>query len=222
MTRSTRNRVGLLVIAVSFIQTASVCQKGGAVRIKIIGTRMDYCEVDPDLTAAKVHVLLELLNTASKNAIVSRQLGPTELIRVTNVSGRDVYHPDYHFLETSNVKLGSTPDNKMFEIVEPGASTERDLVVSVPIAQNSVHPIPGRLLSGDYYLTARRSIWPFYADEGRASEMRSAWKRYGLLDLTPITVRALPVHLSPPRQMEPCASADSADTGAQKTVDQGR
>jgi hypothetical protein len=221
LTRGGKKAVGLLVTAL-VMQTASPCQKAGVVRVKIIGTRLEYCEVDPDLAAGKVHVSLKLLNTTSRNVIVSSQLGPTELIRVTSLSGRDVYRPDYHFLETSNVQLGSAPDNKMFEIVGPHTSVERDLVVSVPIAQNSVRSIPSSVLPGDYYLTVRRSIWPFYADEGRANKMRSVWKRYGLLDLTPVTVRALPIHLSPPRQMEQCSSADSSDTGPPKTDDQGR
>jgi len=222
LTRGVKKRVGLLAFLVFVVQTSSLCQKVESVRIRVIGTRIDYCEVDSELTAAIVHISLKLLNTTSKSAIVSRQLGPTDLIRVTNLSGRDVYRPDYHFLETSNVQLGSAPDNKMFEIVGPHTSVERDLVVSVPIAQNSVRSIPGSVLPGDYYLTARRSIWPFYADEGRANKMRSVWKRYGLLDLTPVTVRALPIHLSAPRQMDQCSSADSSDAGSPKTNDQGR
>src|SRR6266849_309887 len=205
-----RSQLGLTTV-VGMLCVIAMSHAIGPARFKVVGTRVDYCDADAGLAVAKVHVRLVFRNPGPETIILSRSFGPTESLRVTDMSGREVLRPDDHFLETQNIELGAAPNDSLFERIMPGMTVYRDFVVSVPISKNSHRRITGSVFQGSYHLTATRALWPLYGDEARAKKMQREWKKYGQLDLSPVTVRALLIHLKSPPQMEACASADPSD-----------
>ena len=195
----------LKILGLSCLCLAAASSAQNSRQIKIARTEITYCDADPDLMQAVVRIHIEFYNLGRQPTILSRTLGPTELVLVTDLTGREIYHPDYHFLEAHQLTPRPTPDQKLFEIISAGNRTEREFDVSIPISKTTAHHVRGSVSPGHYRLTAKRSLWPIYGDEARARKMRKDWMHYGRLDFTPVTVRRVQIELAPPQQAVPCA-----------------
>jgi len=174
------------------------------VRLTVGEIRIDYCDSDPDVAMAVIHVRLVITNRGEQKLILSREFGPVENYRVSNEAGAPVFSPNLSNYETRQVDFEAEPDAKRFEIVSQGASTERDFVVDVPISKNPAHRVGPTPPPGNYRISAVRSSWPVYGDEARARECRDRWRRYGLLLFARITIEGIRVRISIPREMSQC------------------
>jgi hypothetical protein len=194
----------LALITVSF---PAKCQLSEPLEITTGEVRVEYCDADADLAMATMHVRVVFTNRGKRNLILSRAFSPGEPdedVSVTDMSGVVLYAPHPTYYGEAPVELGSVPDDKMFEVVEPGASVGRDLVIGLPISKDPAHrigPIPAQ---GDYRISARRTTWPFYSDGYRARQMRDLWKRYGSLVIMQVRVHDIHVQISLPQQTKIC------------------
>src|SRR5207302_10373634 len=139
-----------------------------------------------------------------RNLILSRKLGPDENVRVTDISGSLLYSPHPSYYESDTGELGDNPDDKIFEIVKPGASVERDFAIVLPVSKDSSHRVGSAPAPGNYLVWASRSTWPFYSDETRANRMRVQWTRHGFLVTRPVRVEGIKVQTSLPKQLPAC------------------
>ena len=169
---------------------------------------VDYCDNGAGLAVATIHIKLTITNRGDKDLILSRRLGPDENVKVMNPAGAVVYSPHPTFYYTKNDLFGAAPDDSMFEIIKPGKSSEREFIVGLPVSKDPAHLIKPAPPSGEYRVSALRSTWPFYGDEGRARVMRQKWSAFGSLVIGPIKITDVPVRINLPAQMEAC-TADS-------------
>jgi hypothetical protein len=185
---------------------AAYGQQTGPVQIATGEVKIEYCDADPDLVMATVHVKVIFTNRGKKNLILSRDFGvgePAEYVTVRDMAGAVVFAPDFSYYETKPIELGKTPDDRLFEIVKPSATVERDLAVGLPVSKKPAG-IVGDLTPGNYRISASRSTWPVYSDGDRAKGMRDEWKPYGSLVIMQVRVHDVPVEIALPQQMDAC------------------
>lgn len=201
-------RGGLWAFAVASF--AILCQASGVpsgrVHISVGGVRVDYCSADPELALATIHVRVTFTNRGKRVLILSRQFGPDENLRLTTLSGVTVFSPNVTNYETSIPRFGSAPDKKMFELISPGASVQRDFVTGFHVSIDPSRRVDSTPLPGDYRIWVRRSTWPVYGDETGAREARERWARYGLLLIQKVKLQGVRVHISIPQRMTSCGA----------------
>jgi hypothetical protein len=191
------------LICVAF---SAECQTRAPVGITTGEVRIEYCDNDARLAVATIRVQVVFANRSKKNLILSRDFSPgepDEYVTVIDMAGKVVLvvHPSYY--DTERVEpLGRAPDDKQFEIVKPGTSVEREIVIGLPISKDP--SVTGAVAPGHYRISARRSTWPFYADADRARRTRRQWSKYGLLVVQQVRVDNIGVEISPPHQMPTC------------------
>jgi hypothetical protein len=203
------NKIAALLKLVLALGISAVGPVAGArlpdnARLTVGEVHIDYCDSDPDIAVAVIHVRLAITNRGKQRLILSREFGPVENYRVSKEAGGLVFSPNLSNYETRKVDFGAAPDAKRFEIVNPGTSTERDFIIDVPISKSPAHRIGSTPPPGNYRISAIRSSWPVYGDEARARECRDRWRRYGLLLIARITIEDIRVRISLPREMPQC------------------
>lgn len=184
----------------------AVSQKEGPQPGNVGKPRIEYCDADPHLAMANIHVPITFSNHLRNPMILSRQFGPPQNVKIADGSGAMVYKPDFRIYETENVTLGSDPDGRMFETIKPGDSAERDFVLGVPVSKDPARPVKATLVPGAYRLWAARSTWPFYADEARARRMQRLWRPSGALVISLVKLTGLRIDIVLPAAIPACAS----------------
>jgi hypothetical protein len=198
-----------VVLATFAAASPRYCKPHGSLQVALGEMHVDYCDADADLALATIHVKVTFTNLGKRYLILSRKLGPDENLKVTDLSGEEVFSPNITNYETDIPDLGSTSSEKMFEMVKPGASVERDFVTGFYISKDPSHRVDSTPVPGSNRLWVSHSTWPVYGDEARAKQMRDQWIRHGLLVLRPIKLEGIHVDISLPQRMPPCQGQHS-------------
>lgn len=192
----------LLLFLVAFLSPADAHHR--EVGIIVESGSLSYCDHSSEIAVARLRVPVTFTNVSKKPLILAREAGPDERVRVVNQKGKIVYAPDPHYLSTRIIRVGDVPDPATFETVAPGASTQREFILVFPTSKDTNSPAPFTLLPGVYFVSARLSTWPIYADEAVAQEARKRWRHLGELVIAPVTLKRLRFTISIPSQMPPC------------------
>jgi hypothetical protein len=200
------------VFAMILVCGTARCQTTQALAMAFAEPRIEYCDADPDLVWASIHVTTTFSNRGKENMILSRSFGSNVQVAVSDESGVEFYRPDTHFYLTEKTAgPGDAPAPTMFEILMPGESAQRDFVVRVMVSKIAAHRIGSTPTPGTYLLSAVASVWPFYDDRPAVvNRTRALWKRYGTLVTTEVRIKGLRVQISPPQDLQACPSEQAA------------
>ena len=129
------------------------CQWSHGQPFSISDVRSEYCAADPDLAMVYIHVTMTFPNHGRMAMILARQLGAQEHVVVTDVTGKKVFSPNISNYGEKGEDLGEKPNDETFEIIEPGKSATRRVVIGLPISGGSARS--GRVRTpGVYYVSS--------------------------------------------------------------------
>jgi len=131
--------------------------------------RVEYCDADQDIAWASIHISATFSNRHQESVILSHTFGPSAETTVSDLSGVEIYMPQLHTYVTEEPsEPGEAPDMKVFEILKPGSSTDRELIFSVQVSKDPAHRVDSTPTPGTHLVSAIRALWPFDNDNPQA------------------------------------------------------
>jgi hypothetical protein len=141
-----------------------------------------YCLQPSGAVVLRVRLLVSVKNDTQTPIVLTRAatisgytLRRTETARAGTAPVLSFAFPRQEAFDASGLDIARPPAN-LFEIVEPGASVERVVLVYLPVGRLQVAMSRP---SESYWLTVRLQHW--MSSEVAAASLRRAWSHFGLL-----------------------------------------
>jgi hypothetical protein len=204
-------RVLLAVILLLAGSVASVAQTNSAKPQLVIKADMlsqQYCANNPNMTTLRLRLRLRYTNAGVQKLILYRgdDLFYQARIRAARAeAGARPYEIavlNARYLEVEDEPVEQPAPNKLFVILQPGASFEAETTVGVGVVPRSAARDRHAIFEGEHTLQLIVSTW--YRTPALAEKLRERWQRKGFLWSNPVASDPITFRAVRPPSPPPC------------------
>lgn len=167
-----------------------------------------YCANSPGMTTLQLRLRLRYTNAGTQKIILYRgdDLFYQAEIRAARVdAGARPYKIavlNARYLEVENEPVEQPSPNKLFIILQPGASFETETTVGVGVVPQSAVRDRHAIFEGEHTLQLVVSTW--YRSPALAEKLREQWQRKGYLWSMPVASAPITFRAERPASAPPC------------------
>ena len=167
-----------------------------------------YCANSPGMTTMQMRLRLRYTNAGAQKIILYRgdDLFYQAKIRAVKVEvGARPYEIavlNARYLEVENEPVEQPSPNKLFIILQPGASYETETTVGVGLVPPSATRDRHAIFEGEHTLQLVVSTW--YRSPALAAKLRGQWQRKGFLWSLPVATAPIIFRAERPESPPPC------------------
>lgn len=167
-----------------------------------------YCANSASMTTLQMRLRLRYTNAGAQKLILYRgdDLFYQAKIRAARAEGGarpyEIAVLNARYLEVENEPVEQPSPNKLFIILQPGASFETETTVGVGVVPASAMRDRHAIFEGEHTLQLVVSTW--YRSPALAEKLREQWQRKGFLWYMPVASAPITFRAERPESPPPC------------------